>query len=642
MVGFRGAGSWPRCAGRWLVGAASALAVAATVACSPAWAQAAPAPPPAGQQPHSPAAVTVRLFIDLECPHSRKAWPRYRTALAGSAGSRLIVHHLPQAIHPLARSAAQAALAARLQGKELAFVDAVMAQPGADDASIARAAQLAGVDVAAMARDLNSPRVLQAVERERQAALAFGVRATPSALVNGKGLGGVPSEQALGRTLADARRQAEVVAQQAGPGADPERLGLLRQQPEFVAAFDVLRAESGSPEGVVTQPRGVVGTLYRVDASAGDLSLGATESPVTLVLFLDPEVAWPMAEAQALRRVQVADRRVRLVFKVLTGAQTREVDLWLAALADLADRESLLVRLIDAGGPWTLQAVQKAARVQGAQAQLEAGARQPRATGWLHGQAELARRVDARPGSLYINGKLWLGRAADAGLQEAIAAAAHDFAQKVGEGVPAGRAYQALTAQGRFKTEEEMDLRDGEALGDLSALPTLGGRGTDVVLLLDFGSLASRAAWQMLRRLPASGRTPIRLHIGVLQNGVAAPLPWYRALLAGQALRVLPEAVDALFSLQKRGTVDQPGLCSQLKKAKTECAAAWAAADPDSARRGVAAARERTDWGDEPVIFVDGRLYVGPLDEERLLRAASYVRHGQAPSAPGAAQEAAR
>lgn len=585
-----------------------------------------PQPPPAPQC--AGAAVTLRLFLDLECPHCRRAWPVFVRAAADQPCTVVQLHHLPLSAHPNAFLAAQVAVVARKLGKELPFVDRVFATGRTDEATLAKVLAELGLDGASVLAQAKVAPTQQALQRERQAALAFGVNATPSALIDGRGLGGVPPEQALARALAVAKRRADRLAADVAAGADSERAGLCAENPEFVPAFDALRAARvGAPAAAQPQP-GTTGALYRVPVLQSDTVMGGKDAAVTLVLFVDLARPWTFLELADVLKLASTNPGVRVAVKWLASAgphqsEGERVAALLQAWATGPARDALL------GAPLLNLAAKgelTAAKLQALQDQLAEPDRRAIAkaaasgdtAAQLQGHDDLSRRVDAGPGALFVQGRRWLGRAGDSGLGHVIAAAARAAAVQRAQGLPAETVYRDVIAPGRWRSDVDLDLGPRE---ELVALPEVGQRGPTVHLLVDFASQASRAAWFMVRRLVQPGATAIKLQLGALpRNGTASPSG--KAFAVAAALGKQLAAADALFAAAK------PDDAVFLAKMPATCqltAAQWSASAQSpqvvATTAAIAALRQRVDLGDEPVIAIDGRMYVGPLDEARLQRA---------------------
>jgi len=129
--------------------------------------------------------VTIVVFSDYACPYCRVAEPRLM-ALAQSDGRiRIVMKEFP-ILTPQSLTATRMALAAARQGRYEAFHTGLMQLPGqlnvADMEALARSLKL---DMALLARDMESPAVSNEIIANFN--LARGIRAfqTPTFLVNG-------------------------------------------------------------------------------------------------------------------------------------------------------------------------------------------------------------------------------------------------------------------------------------------------------------------------------------------------------------------------------------------------------------------------------------------------------------------------
>ncbi len=608
------------------------------------------APQEACGQPNAAPAVAamatpVRLVMDLECPHSRKAWPLYRDAVQ-SHGIELLIHHLPVSRHPQARNSALAALAARAQGRELAYIDALLQEPGLDDGAISAAAGKIAIDLERFAKDRADPRLGQALDRERQAALAFGVQATPSALIAGRGLGGVPAPEGLHRQLVQARYRLGRVAQPLPVGADTERAAMALAQPEFLEAFDNLRqARFGDALG--GRRAGMLGTLYRVDVEPDEQCLGPAQAAITAVVYVDPAQAWTVRQLGQLRRWQAQTAASRLVVRVLpapdSGSQ-RLALMWTALAPNSTGRCATALASLPESAAWRQDDLMAAATAIGGGTDRQAQRLdRPELTSALHSVVSGARHIDASAGAVFVNGHRWLGSVTD---REWIKAAESTRSPLASAGSP-DHAYQQRIRHGRWRQEAELDLQEPLALGDLSRLATVGTGSTEILVLMDFSSPASRAAWHMLRRWIAPGPLASRLFVAALPERRATQQDLNQALLAASALARTAAAVTALFDLptaepKAPGGSQAAWWAKALGVAPEQWRSALQSAAVAEVRERLRWVQRQTDWGEEPVIFLAGRLYTGPLDEARLERALRFaVRTAQAELPPvRVAQEA--
>lgn len=133
------------------------------------------------------ALLTVVVFSDFQCPYCARLQPALQ-ALRREYGDdvRIVFRHLPLSSHPRALLAAEAAVAAALQGKLWELQERLFAAPGRlARADLERHARAIGLDMGAFRAALDDRRYLELVATDAAAAGALGVRGTPTMLVNG-------------------------------------------------------------------------------------------------------------------------------------------------------------------------------------------------------------------------------------------------------------------------------------------------------------------------------------------------------------------------------------------------------------------------------------------------------------------------
>ncbi len=133
--------------------------------------------------------ITIVEFSDYQCPFCARAEPIINQALeAYPTQARFVYKQFPlESIHPHAKGASLAAIAAGKQGKfwemhEKLFANQRALQPEKLDAYAAEI----GLDVAQFKSDMSSAEVKKAVDEDMRLARTVGVRGTPTIFVNGK------------------------------------------------------------------------------------------------------------------------------------------------------------------------------------------------------------------------------------------------------------------------------------------------------------------------------------------------------------------------------------------------------------------------------------------------------------------------
>jgi protein-disulfide isomerase len=171
--------------------------------------EAAKAPPPRRQRPTGPdpdkkydlpvaassikgpedGSITIVEFSDYQCPFCARAEPIINDALkAYPTQARFVYKHFPlESIHPQAMGAAQAAVAAGMQGKFWEMHEKLFAnQRALQREKLEQYAEEIGLDVDKFKADMGSDAVKNSIRDDMRLARTVGVRGTPTIFVNGK------------------------------------------------------------------------------------------------------------------------------------------------------------------------------------------------------------------------------------------------------------------------------------------------------------------------------------------------------------------------------------------------------------------------------------------------------------------------
>jgi len=134
------------------------------------------------------AAVTVVEFTDYQCPTCAQAQTVIERLLTEySDRVRLVVRDFPLQMHPEARKAAEAAEAAREQGKYWDFTAILFRNQSAlKPEQLKQYAQVIGLDRAKFDAALDSGKFSDKVERDILDGQRFGITGTPTFFVNGR------------------------------------------------------------------------------------------------------------------------------------------------------------------------------------------------------------------------------------------------------------------------------------------------------------------------------------------------------------------------------------------------------------------------------------------------------------------------
>jgi protein-disulfide isomerase len=134
------------------------------------------------------APVTVVVFSDFECPHcARASRAMLEVHRRDPDRVRVVFKHFPLDAHPMAMSAARAAVAAQAQEKFWEFHDILFEnQDDIGPSLYVRAATELGIDLDRFEAERISEASANAVQQDRLEGLRLGVEATPAVFVNGR------------------------------------------------------------------------------------------------------------------------------------------------------------------------------------------------------------------------------------------------------------------------------------------------------------------------------------------------------------------------------------------------------------------------------------------------------------------------
>lgn len=135
------------------------------------------------------AQVQVVAFLDYACPYCRRAWDQELQMLIEQKKGevKFAVRHFPLPIHPSAKGAAQAAMAAQAQGKFWEFQDKLLRHDGGfgRDLFLVWAKEL-DLDEQAFLAALDDPELASRIDEDQRLGYEVGVTGTPGFFVNGR------------------------------------------------------------------------------------------------------------------------------------------------------------------------------------------------------------------------------------------------------------------------------------------------------------------------------------------------------------------------------------------------------------------------------------------------------------------------
>lgn len=132
--------------------------------------------------------VTLVEFSDFQCPYSQRAQAVIQQLLEAFPNDlKHVYKNFPLSFHKRALPAAQACVAAGLQGKFWEMHDLIFGNPqNLEDQDFKAHAQKLGLDVARFEADLQSEAVKKSIEADAEDAKKAEVMGTPTLFLNGK------------------------------------------------------------------------------------------------------------------------------------------------------------------------------------------------------------------------------------------------------------------------------------------------------------------------------------------------------------------------------------------------------------------------------------------------------------------------
>jgi len=150
------------------------------------------------------APVTIVKFEDFQCPFCKTAQPTFKDLLKKYDGKVRVVHKdLPlEAIHPLARQAAEAARCAGEQGKFWEYHDELYAvSPKLSTEDLKSSAKQIGLNTINFGQCLASGKYRAAVQKDFNDGAQLGLNGTPAFFINGREMSGAQPLEAFSTVI---------------------------------------------------------------------------------------------------------------------------------------------------------------------------------------------------------------------------------------------------------------------------------------------------------------------------------------------------------------------------------------------------------------------------------------------------------
>jgi protein-disulfide isomerase len=269
------------------------------------------------------ALVTIVESSDFECPFCKRVGPTLKQLEEAFPGKlRFSFRQNPLPFHARALPAAIAAEEARAQGGDAKFWamhDKLFElAPALDDASIERAAQELGLDVAKVKEAIASGKHKERIQRDQQVVQALGAPATPTFFINGRKLAGAQPFEKFRAVVEEELKKAEALVQRGTPASQ-----VYAKIMETASARPVfLPTAPGQPapqEAAPTPPPAAPApsAVYRkVPVRADDPARGPANAKLTVVLFSDFQCPFCGRVEPTLKQLEQAyPGQLRIVWK---------------------------------------------------------------------------------------------------------------------------------------------------------------------------------------------------------------------------------------------------------------------------------------------------------------------------------------
>jgi len=245
------------------------------------------------------AKVTIVEWSDFQCPFCNAAVATINKIEQEYGETvRVVFRHQPLPIHPNARLAAEASMAAHEQGKFWDYHDKLFShQSSLDRASLEKYAGELGLDMAKFKAALDSGRFKAKVDSDAAAGAAVGASGTPAFFINGRQLmGAQPFENFKAMIDEELVKAAQLIAS----GVKPEKL------------YDKLLEKNGVSTGAVANA-----PAPRAKIEVGQAPVrGPKNAPVTIVEFSDFQCPYCKKAVPTLHEIEKQyGSKVRVAFK---------------------------------------------------------------------------------------------------------------------------------------------------------------------------------------------------------------------------------------------------------------------------------------------------------------------------------------
>ncbi len=247
------------------------------------------------------AAVTVVAFSDFECPYCQQGHETLLELEHQYKGQiRIAYKAFPLDFHPHAMIAALAVRTAHEHGKFWEFHDRLLSRQGLDFEKIQQYALEVGLDLDALARDLQALKYGASVRRDMRQAYRLGVRGTPAYYINGRRVSGAKPKEFLQQMIDE-----EIIL-----ASKWREKGVAAKDLYAYAIADGFREVEYQGQRTLRPDR-----IYNIPVGTAP-QRGPTTAPVTVVTFGDFECPFCARGNETLEQMRTRyGDRLRVVYR---------------------------------------------------------------------------------------------------------------------------------------------------------------------------------------------------------------------------------------------------------------------------------------------------------------------------------------
>jgi len=276
------------------------------------------------------APITLVEISDYQCPFcSRGNTTILQLQKEYGDKLRLVMKQNPlDSIHPQARGAAKAALAAGVQGKYWQMHDKMFEnQRALDQASLEKYAQELGLDVARFKKDQADPKWDQVIQKDQALASQLQATSTPQFFINGRRISGARDAAVFKQIIDEELTKVEALVKS---GVKPDQV------------YATLMARAASAPAAAPAPAAAApaAAVKKVPVPDDAPYLGPKHAKVTIVEFSDFECPFCQRALPALNQLKDAyPRDVKVVFRQYPLPPNMHPNAQISAEASLAAHE---------------------------------------------------------------------------------------------------------------------------------------------------------------------------------------------------------------------------------------------------------------------------------------------------------------